>query len=284
MKRHLVAATILTVALLAGCSRDEARFLTPQRLETGLVIILPGIEGESPLNHDIRRGLWEGGVGCAMPIYKWGRPIPIAGPLINQMDVIGNRLEARKIAQMVVAYQDTHPGRPVYLIGHSGGGGMAVFAAEALPPGRQVDGLILLSASLSSGYDLTKALAHTKHGLVNFYTKADIGFLVIGTTLAGNVDGVRGPAAGAVGFETPDATAEPAKREAYSKLYQFELTSRMAGGLVGAHASTTHREFVARHVAPLIKSGSWLGAASSQACCPQRRWTDAAKALACAGR
>jgi len=257
MKRHLVVATTLGLALAAGCSTDEARFLTPQRLATGLVIILPGIEGESPLNRDIRRGLQAGGVGCAMPIYKWGRPIPVAGLLINQMDVIGNRLEGRKIAQMVVAYQDNHPGRPVYLIGHSGGGGVAVFAAESLPADRQVDGLILLSASLSNGYNLTKALAHSRGGLVNFYSKADIGFLVIGTTLAGNVDGMRGPAAGAVGFKAPGSQADAARQQAYSKLYQFELSSQMAGGLLGAHASTTHSEFVARHVASWINSDSW---------------------------
>ncbi|MDY6914383.1 MAG: hypothetical protein SVT52_08010, partial [Planctomycetota bacterium] len=231
--RHLGLGILglLSLAVLwttAGCTASgNVEFTTEARLDQGLVIILPGIEGESHMNHDIRRGLVAAGIYRALPIHLWGRPIPGVGMLLNQMDVIGNRLAGGQIAKMITAYQDSHPGRPVYLVGHSGGGGVAVFSAEALPPGRKVDGLVLLSASISKGYDLTKALGKCRNGIVNFYSEADVGFLVIGTIVAGNVDGVHGPAAGAVGFDWP---TDAKQRAAYSKLYQVSMNEAMTGG------------------------------------------------------
>ena len=104
---------ILTLSLLwlclPGCGSNND-YVTEDRLAQGLVIILPGIEGESPFNHDIRSGLLDADVPGAMMIYRWGRPIPVAGPIINQMDVLGNRVEGRRIAQVIVDYQDSHPG------------------------------------------------------------------------------------------------------------------------------------------------------------------------------
>ena len=106
----------------------------------------------------------------------------------------------------------------------------------------------LLSASISNGYDLTKALSRCKLGLVNFYSEADVAFLVIGTTLAGNVDGVHGPSAGQSGFKNTAGL---------SKLYQIRLSGASDGGLMGAHGSTTGVGFVSRRVAPWLRAASW---------------------------
>ncbi|HAU39290.1 MAG TPA: hypothetical protein DCX07_16465 [Phycisphaerales bacterium] len=252
MRKTWIPVLLACATAAGGCGASNAQFLTEDRKSNGLVIILPGIEGESRFNHDIRRGLVSAGLYRAMPIYSWGRPIPIAGPLINQMDIIGNRLAGIRIARMIEQYQDAYPDRPVYLVGHSGGGGVAVFAAEALKDDRQVDGLVLLSASISSGYDLTKALAHCRNGIVNFYTKADVAFLMIGTTLAGNVDGMRGPAAGAVGFS-----------KSFPKLYQVELADSQVEG--DAHSAATHAAFVSTHVAPWLTANWPAGAYASPA-------------------
>ena len=244
----MVGIALLTcAAAVGGCSGTNDDYVTTQRLGQGLMVILPGIEGEGLLCHRVRRGLLIAGVDMALPIYRWGRPIPLAGPLLNQMDVSGNRLAGRKIAQMIVTYQDAHPGRPVYIIGHSGGGGVAVFAAEAMPEGRTVDGLVLLSASISSGYDLSKALSRCKKGIVNFYSKGDIGLLVIGTTLLGNVDGVRGPAAGAVGFGGK-----------FPGLHEVAWRPEMARtGNLGGHAGTCESRFIKAYVAPWLGPARW---------------------------
>ena len=269
MKSFSAVAVVTGWALagLAGCANGNGvqdpmnvELMTDQRLDQGLVILLPGIEGEGPLSYGVREGLVAGGVGSALPIYQWGRPVPLLGPILNQTDVLGNRAVAERIGQMIAQYQDTHPERPVYLVGHSGGGGVAVFTAEALPAGRQIEGLILLSASISSGYDLSSALAKCRKGIVNFYSTGDVAFLVIGTSVAGNVDGVRGPAAGAVGFEKkPD------------RLWQVEWKPEMAAsGNFGGHMDTASSAFVQQYVAPWIRQSSWPAKAASGAAVTSR--------------
>jgi|GEM_PF-433944 len=240
---------VAAVLVAGGCGASNQEFMTEDRKANGLVIILPGIEGESGFNHDIRRGLVAAGVRRAMPIYSWGRPVPIAGPILNQVDVLGNRAAGRRIAQMIEAYQDTYPGRPVHLIGHSGGGGVAVFAAEAMGPGRSVTGCILLSASISRGYDLSLALSKCDRGIVNFYSRQDVGLLVIGTSLLSNVDGVKGPAAGNSGFT-----------RSWPRLYQVELGPALSAG--DAHSAATKASFVAAYVAPWVTAGAWPAGSS----------------------
>ena len=172
--------------------------------------------------------------------------------LLNQMDFLGNRLAGLRIAKMIEQYQDDHPGAPVYIVGHSGGGGVAVFAAEGMSEGRQVDGLVLLSASIWAGYDLTKALGRCRNGIVNFYNKSDVGLLAIGTTITSNVDGMRGPSAGLNGFDA----AKIDKTGVYSKLYQVRMTAGMTGG-DAPHAAATRPGFVSLYVAPWVSDGSW---------------------------
>jgi hypothetical protein len=93
------------MSMSAGCA-DNSAYVTTDRLENGLVIILPGIEGQSELNRDIRRGLVVAGVHRGLPIHSWGRPVPLAGPLLNQMDFLGNRLAGARVAHMVTEYQE----------------------------------------------------------------------------------------------------------------------------------------------------------------------------------
>ena len=243
-------AVLLAASLLAagGCDAGNKEFVTEDRLDSGLVIILPGIEGESELNRNVRSGLLAGGVYRGMPIHSWGRPVPIAGVLINQVDFLGNRLAGVAVANMVKNYQDSHPGRPVHIVGHSGGGGVAVFAAEALPEDRKIDGLVLLSASISSAYDLTKAASRCKSGIVNFYNPDDAALLGVGTIVVGTVDGTHGPSAGLLGFDR-------AGKKGHENVYQVKLSGAEAGG--DPHASATRPGFVAANVAPWVLAPAW---------------------------
>ncbi len=190
--------------MCGGCGRAnmDPEFVNHGRAEQGLVVILPGIEGESSLNRDIRRGLRDGGVPYALMIYRWGSYVPGFGMLINQMDVPGNRRSAAELAGAIVEYQKKWPGRPVFIIGHSAGGGIAVFALEALgnnPQAEPIEGALLLSASISADYDLTDALRMTRRGVANVCNHDDH-ILTEGTAIFGNVDGGRGPSAGRTGF------------------------------------------------------------------------------------
>jgi pimeloyl-ACP methyl ester carboxylesterase len=240
--RTSLIALCAAAALSLGCTgTNNKRLMTDQRLDRGLVIILPGIEGPGLLSSNVRKGLEQAGVSMGIMVYSWGRPIPLAGPLINQMDVAGNRAAGRRIATYIDNYLSLYPDRPVYLIGHSGGGGVAVFAAESLPPNRKAERLILLGASISSDYDLSEAMCNTRQGIVNFYSSKDE---ILGATLfVGNVDGGRAASAGLTGFVggPPGLVQEPWR----------PVMSRY--GNRGRHAHWTRSDFVEAFVAPYLK-------------------------------
>lgn len=282
MARFITLTLACGLGVAAGCNGGNGTiFAAEHRMENGLVIILPGIEGESALNRDIRRGLAMAGIDYALPIYHWGRPIPGLGMLLNQMDFIGNRLAGVRIAKTIEQYQREHPGKPVFVVGHSGGGGVAVFAAEGMSEGKQIDGLILLSASIWAGYDLTKALGRCKYGIANFYNKGDVGMLAIGTTITGNVDGMRGPSAGLNGFDRA-SPGDPGERSAaYRKLYQVSIAQYAFGG--DPHTAATQPRFVSAHVAPWITSPPWPVTAGAHRWFRTPAHTELAKAFDSAG-
>ncbi|MGE0481233.1 MAG: alpha/beta hydrolase [Phycisphaerae bacterium] len=239
-------------ALLAGCAALPQHFDSPARRACGIVYILPGIEGRSVLNHDIAHGLHDGGVPFAIRIYDWTTPLP-GGLLFNLSDLERNRAQAAELAGRIVRYREDHPGAPVHLIGHSGGGGIAVLAVEALPAGRQIDRLVLLAPALGYRYDLTTALRRTRIGLHCFWSEHDVGILKVGTTLFGAIDRTPGVAAGAAGFEPPPDLS-PAGLELYdARLHNIRWTPRLAPlGADGSHFGWAARRFARRVLAPLV--------------------------------
>ena len=243
----------MMLAALTACGGCSAEWTTEGRFDRGLVVVLPGVEGVSALNLDICYGLAAGGLDWAIELRDWSG---LLGPLGNQGDRKRNRKVAAEISEYVVAYQDEHPGRPVVLIGHSGGTAIAVWIAEAMPEGRQVDGVILLASSLSQGYNLIPALEKSSRGIVNFYSQRD-GVLAGLSSSPGppTMDGQHALAAGKFGFEW---TGPGGTSWAYQRLYQIIWDKRMERlGHLGGHAGYTDRRFGRKVLAPLVMQGVW---------------------------
>ncbi len=244
---------LLALSVLGGCS-FPAKITTQDRLEHGLVLILPGIEGASVLNTNIAKGLSDGGVPSAIEVYDWTAGSVVLFPVtLRALD--RNRSQAAKIAAKIMAYQDAHPGKPVHLIGHSGGGGVAVLTLEALPPDRKIASAILLAPAIAPDYDLRKALRRTQYGIWNFWSPYDVGFLKAGTTVMGTIDGRHTSAAGATGFVTPWGLDDEDRRLYGALLHQQRYTQKMAEyGHTGGHIGWANRRFVASWLAPIISS------------------------------
>jgi pimeloyl-ACP methyl ester carboxylesterase len=237
-----------------GCFRilqpdaDAQPYVTPDRLERGLVIVLCGVEGRSEFNEGICRGLCDGGVNHSVYLYDW----TIGVPMMNLRTDSHNRAEAAKIAQYVRNYQANYPGRPVYLVGQSSGAVMAIWTAEAMQ-GHQVDGVVLLATTISPDYDLTPALRASRRGIVSFHSQRDSLFLGAGTFITGTMDGRHSSSAGRLGFHTPEGGEAE-----YRKLYQVPWNPDMGKyGNTGTHISSGDPRFVARYVAPLLETSSW---------------------------
>lgn len=248
--RWLLSA-IFGIGLLAGCSRQP--YVSRARLQRGLVIVLPGIEGRGPLNEAICRGLDGGGVDWAIRIHDW--TAPLLGPFYNLRAEVRNRQKAGELATYITMYQLDYPGRPVVLVGHSGGAAIAAWAAETMPKGRKIEGLIMLAPALSPGYMLDWALMNSRRGIVNFYSHRDWLFLGMGTTIYGTMDGYHTSSAGRSRFKIPSAGGRP---EAYKKLFQISWQEEMhSAGSVGGHLTSSREKLVAAYVAPFVLAKEW---------------------------
>lgn len=236
---------------VAAIVAPDSRLALADRLDRGYTIVLPGIWGAQPVDYSIVQGLQDGDVQSAVELYDW-----TAGALrlvYNLRAIDRNRREARKIAEKIVAYQDRYPGRPVHLVGYSGGGAMAVLTLEALPADRRVTDVTLLAPTLAADYDLRVALHHTQRGIHNFYSNLDVPILVVLCTAFGTTEGEHVLAAGAIGFQSP-SRLEPDARKAYfaQVRQQSYSTDMMTDGHLGGHFGWSSRTFIAHHVAPLL--------------------------------
>ena len=238
-----IAAMLCFVAV--GCMSEEE---IQARKDKGLVVVLPGIEGKSNSNANIKRGLEQAQVPGYIVIYDWGFPVPGLGMLVNQTNVGANRSAGEKLAKKLQTYQKAYPGRPVFLIGHSGGTGIAVFALEHLRKmrGKPIEGVFLLASSMSANYPLNTALSMTRRGIVNVYNPKDTAMLQSGTGMFGNVDGGRGATAGLNGFTTQ-----------YPKLFQAMVRSSDVSGPTSAHDLATNSQLIARKAPKWLNNEVW---------------------------
>ncbi|MGE0607878.1 MAG: hypothetical protein AB7O62_12360 [Pirellulales bacterium] len=263
---------VLAAGLLAGCSLNRPRHSTapvsgnikdstpckppplylPERIEEGYTLILPGAWGDLPPDYGIAKGLEDADVRSAVELYDWtASPWRIAHNIRNAAH---NRDQALAVADKVVQYQDQYPGRPVHLIGYSGGGGLLIQALEALPENRRIECGVLLAPDLSANYDLRAALAHTRRGIHNFYSPFDVPVLMVMGTAVGTTDGRHALPGGAIGFYPPRSLDADERSEYASQVAQCSYAVGMLRhGHRGGHFGWTNRSFVANRVAPLIE-------------------------------
>jgi pimeloyl-ACP methyl ester carboxylesterase len=244
-----IIGCIVVITIFSGCQGRQL-MLNEQKLNQGLVIVLPGIDGRAIYNENACKALCKNNFNMAVELYDW---TALLGPIFNQCAIEYNRHVAAELAARIVKYHKENPGRPVFLIGHSGGTAIAIWAAEKLPESEKVDGIVLLASSLSPEYDLSNALRHTRAGIVSFYSDRDDVLLYIGTSLFGTMDGKHTEAAGMVGFRRPTHSSE-----SYDRFFEVQWEPGMAGeDHDGGHFGCMAEKFFQDHISQLIASNSW---------------------------
>lgn len=257
----------LGLAVTPGCASLINRTSAVGANES-CTFLLPGIETTSAIHAGTILGLRRGGVPGAIEVVEWTTGVP---PLMlyHLRGEPRNREQASKLARRIVAYQDANPGRPVHLIGHSGGAGIVVWALEALPCDRQVQSVILLAPAISPDYDMGTALRRTTNGIWNFSSRGDIALDCVGTSVAGTIDGTWQPAAGWSGFRR-DLPLDSETQWLYqNRLYErpFRLDDLWLGHL-GGHWGSLMPRFAREKLAPILlmeptTDGSYLSAPQS---------------------
>jgi len=243
--------------------RRASPYLTAERLDRGLVVCLDGVGGWNWLPRLARLGLARGGVMAAIVIYNWS-----VGPLglwVTDLFVERrNRRMARDLADVLATYRAARPGRPITLIGHSGGGALAAWTLEALPEDAPVDRALLLAPALSPRYNLARALARVRHRVTVTYSWGDFLLMGLGTTVFGTIDRHFGPSAGFVGFRLPTGL-RPAQRRAYAKVRQMPWRPGMIlDGHFGEHLGWSSIRFARRVLAPIVLGRSDPGTAVAE--------------------
>jgi pimeloyl-ACP methyl ester carboxylesterase len=111
-----------------------------------------------------------------------------------------NMATAAEIAAEIAQWRRTHPDAPFYLVGYSGGGGMATLVTAALPDDVSIDRLVLVAPAISPDYPLaTEVLPHVREYVVNYSSERDlqVGW---GTRTFGTIDRKYTDGAGGIGF------------------------------------------------------------------------------------
>lgn len=245
----------LCLAPLGGVAASFHRTLScPARLEHGLIIILPGIEGCSSVNDSIARGLVAGQLSHAIQIIDWRRFRPW-NPLHLAMQR-HNRAQARVIAESIVSYQRNFPGQPVHLIGHSAGAGMVLFVLEHLKKDQAVTSATLLSAAISRRFEVECLLDRTKTGIWNFYSPLDLPSVGLGTMLFGTMDRRYAVSAGALGFVTRNSQSMSSEEIQHHnpRLNQVPYQKGMMKSWnFGGHFGPTNAVFVRDNIVPICR-------------------------------
>lgn len=249
--RGFTSALTLGMTPFGAWMLPKLKFTSEERLEKGYVLVLPGIEGHSVLNRSVVCGLIDAGLPYAVEIVDWTGGYRL-GP-VNLRWKSRNLRTAAAIAQRICDYQDEFPGRPVHLVGHSGGGGMSMLTLEALPEYRNVETVTMLAPALSPKFDLRTALQKVNREVRHFYSSFDFLLLGVGTLAVGTLDGRHRISAGMCGFQWPKDISEETRNLYEIRLNQIPYSARMAKSWnFGGHFGCTNRKFTAEWVAPFI--------------------------------
>ena len=214
-----------------------------ERLQRGLCVVIPGIEGRSTINDGIIEGLVAGGYEGAIEVFDW--PVKEFVDVKNLLRVRRNVRKAVELATRIRLYRRQFPDSPVSLIGHSGGGGIAILVMRQLRD-FQFHSIVLLAAAISSDYPIGEHLNQTEHGIHNFSSLGDLPTVGIGTKLFGTIDRRFTFSCGAIGFRSKFEGTQLIERP-WNRSYLRDFNW-------SGHLGCTNSTFVDNHIVRILNS------------------------------
>ena len=218
------------------------------------------VGGAGPIGHvgswDVPRGLADAGYQGSVEIFTW-QSLTHAG---DQINLKRNREKAVELTARIKRYRQQYRDQPINIIALSAGTGITTFALEFLPEGAEINNVIFLGCSLSSKYDMTRALKRINGGLYVLHSPYDriLRNLVWYT---GTVDrsSAAGGVAGLAGFCLPPRIGPDTEMQ-YKKLHNVVYRRAFSeAGYGGGHTDATRQAFVREYLADvLVGSGRRL--------------------------
>jgi hypothetical protein len=203
MTRSQIAGVLAVLVLIGAAAIEEDRRPMPEpEVVAGRVLILPGIRNTRFHLQSFAHRLAALVPGFEIEIRPWGTPL--LG--ISNLQAHERNVEtARAIAAEIAEWRRQHPAAPYYLIGYSGGGGLATLVVSALPAGTTIDRLVLVAPAIAPDFDMEhEILPRVSDFVVNYSSVRDLQ-VGLGTRVFGTIDRSDSASAGAIGFEATDA-------------------------------------------------------------------------------
>ncbi|MCG8405066.1 MAG: PT domain-containing protein [Phycisphaerales bacterium] len=253
MRRQLILIVCLLSSPNVGCSYifQKVVHLQPEGDEQFGITYYVG--GAGPIGNigsfDVPGGLRDAGYKGRVEVHTW-QSWNHAG---DQMDLRRNQEKAAELADKLRQYRRRYPRNEINIIALSAGSGIAAFALEFLPEGIGVNKVFFCSCSLSSRYDLTRALKRIKSRLYVLYSPHDqiLKNLVWHTGTVDRSDGREG-IAGLEGFRMPSRPRRDTLAQ-YEKVQNIPHRFEFAGAdYDGGHTDVTERAFVGLYLAPAL--------------------------------
>jgi hypothetical protein len=194
---------------------------------------------------EIHDGLHKVGYKGNIINYGWS---PTFNPALDQ--TVGRpiaRLKGVDLGKEITQYLARFPDNEVNIICLSAGTGVGVWACESIEPPATLHNLVMLGSSISSDYDMTKALSHIAGHVYVYHSSGDMVLQGPVRTL-GTIDGKMGiDAAGLVGLRPRGPKIERIVNIGWSPQYERY-------GWTGAHTDATSEPFVraylSKHILP----------------------------------
>ncbi len=254
MRKFTINLVIICLAILiAGCSST-----LPDRnirMKKGYVYYLDGAGGGGVLMNwsgGVKKGLIDAGYDGAGEMFKWQTGLGVGADQTASNKY--KRAKARELARKITAFRRQNPNVPITVMGLSAGTAITVFTLEALPDDITVDNVILLSGSLSSTYNLTRALRHVRNKMYIFTSHRDAVLQVL-MPFGGTADRGSGTTAtiGVQGPTLPTGATNETRQLYKSKIVEIPWKREFERyGNFGGHTDTVKASFVRHYVAPLV--------------------------------
>lgn len=227
---------LLALPLLCGCQLGSGSSSQRELFDrAGRTYYIDGAGNWGYGVNEVQEGLRRAGYRGNVINFRWSFTF---NPALDQtIGRVGAYTRAGELARQISAYLKEYPDNQVNLIALSAGTGVAVWACEKIEPPARVHTLILLGSSLSSRYDMRKALANIEGGVWVYFSPYDQ--ILNGPVKAiGTIDGEIGAdSAGLVGLHPRSGRSD--------KIHNIGWSARWERfGWGGAHTDATSEPFV----------------------------------------
>lgn len=229
----LFAGLLVTSLALTGCADPKEKF--------GRTWYIDGAGNWGFGVLDVPLGLEDAGYKGQVSNYHWSLTM---NPALDQTLRFIARSSGAVLGAEISGYLKRNPGAEANIIALSAGTGVAVWAAESMKEPYKLNNIVIVGSSLSSRYDVRKALSNMKGKIYCYYSSSDP-VLQGPVRLLGTIDGTFDDSAGLVGLHGAG--------KSYGRVVNIGWNSKfVALGWTGGHADCTGRRFVRGEIAKRI--------------------------------